>query len=49
MKTIVLDGTTFRIHRESNEKGSSVLAQTINYLLDLANEEEQENIKDKED
>jgi hypothetical protein len=44
-----LDGSTFKIHRESNVDGSSALAQTVNYLLDLANEEEKQKSKDKED
>lgn len=50
MKTLTIDGSTFRIHREFNENGSSILAQTVNYLLDLANsEEEPKQNQDKED
>ena len=49
MPVLIIDGNTFTIQREFNTNGSSILSQTVNFLLDLAIEEEQENIEDKEE
>ena len=49
MPVLIIDGNTFIIQREFNTNGSSILSQTVNFLLDLAIEEEQEDIEDKEE
>ena len=49
MPVLIIDGNSFTIQREFNTNGSSILSQTVNFLLDLAIEEEQENIEDKEE
>jgi hypothetical protein len=49
MPTVIIDGNTFVIHREFNTSGSTVLSQVVNYLLDKALEEENEESEDKEE
>ena len=49
MPVLLIDGNTFTIRRDFNTDGSSVLAQTFNFLLDLAIEEEQKDTEDKEE
>ena len=37
---VILDGNTFTIVREFNKKGTTVLNQAVNYLLDKMNNEQ---------
>ena len=49
MPVLLIDGNTFTIRRDFNTDGSSVLAQTFNFLLDLVIEEDKEETEDKEE
>lgn len=49
MPTVVIDGNIFVIRREFNTSGSTVMSQVVNFLLDKALEEENEEIEDKEE
>lgn len=49
MPVLLIDGNTFTIQRDFNTNGSSILSQTVNFLLDLAIEEEQKDTEDKEE
>lgn len=39
-RVVILDENTFTIVREFNKKGSTVLNQAVNYLLDKMNNEQ---------
>ena len=49
MPVLIIDGNTFTIQRDFNTNGSSILSQTVNFLLDLAIEEDKEDLEDKEE
>ena len=49
MPVLLIDGNTFTIRRDFNTDGSSVLAQTFNFWLDLVIEEDKEETEDKEE